>query len=242
MTPSIAITLMILVEFVGFVYYASRSRFALQGFAAVNMVMVLLLSHKLVTFYGSSTSVGAVWYTAVLATQAHIKLYYGRRAAVDSAIMLISTSALFVALVVTAALVPGVLGNEIAAGALTRWVDNAQYTVPAAFLGYAVAQTIILAVIGKIRSHPWASALLAMVLAQVADTFVYFPAAFRNLDVDALILFAAAGIKLKLYATAFLWVAAIVDWRFVFSKTHQRTMYAMSGTTTGTNYPARNDA
>lgn len=242
MTPSIAITLMILVEFVGFVYYASRSRFALQSFAAVNMVMALLLSHKLGVFFGNPTSVGCVWYTAVLATQVHIKLFYGRKAAVDSAFMLVSTSALFTALAVAASIVPTVEGNEVAAAALTRWVDGAQYTVPAAFLGYAVAQTIILAVIGKIRSYPWASALLAMVLAQVADTFVYFPAAFRNLDVDALILFAEAGIKLKLYATAFLWVAAIVDWRFVFSKTHQRTMYAMSGTMTGTNYPARNDA
>jgi uncharacterized PurR-regulated membrane protein YhhQ (DUF165 family) len=222
---------MILVECVGFVYYASRSRFALQGFAVVNMVMALLLSRKLGTFFGSATSVGCVWYTAVLATQVHIKLFYGRKAVVDSAFMLVSTSALFVALVVAASLVPPVDGNEAASGALTRWVDGARYTVPASFLGYAVAQTIILAVIGKVRCYPWAAALLAMVLAQVADTFVYFPAAFRNLDVDALGLFAAAGIKLKLYATAFLWMTAVIDWRYVFSKTHQRTLYAMDGAT-----------
>lgn len=228
-----AITLMIVVEALGFMYYASRSRFALQGFAAINMLLSLLLTSKVGAFGSGFTSLTSVWYTAVLAAQVHIKLFHGRRATVDSAVMMMSTSALFTALILCTAFVPTVPGNEFAAEALQRWSDRAQYTVPAAFMGYAVSQTIVLAVIGHARMLPRVSALLAMVLAQVADSFIYFPAAFRSLDVARLTEVMMSGFQLKMYATMFLWGAAVVDWQRVFVKTHERAKYAVSTASSG---------
>ena len=226
MESAVVVKLMILVEVVGFMYYASRSRFSLQGYAAVNMILALSLSKKLVEFGGSATSVSCVWYTVVLASQIHIKLFYGRKAAVDAALMLVSTCSLFVALVVAAALIPNVAGNDTATKLLRGWVDAGQHTIPASFLGYAVAQTIVLSVIGIGRRMGVWAAVLAMATAQVADSLIYFPAAFRSLDPVALADFTLSGIKLQMYASLFMVGVAMVDWRKVFYKTHQRAAYA----------------
>lgn len=226
MESALVVTLMIAINIVGFVYYASRSRFSLQGYAAINMILALLLSRKLVEFGGGATSVGCVWYTAVLASQIHIKLFYGRKAVLDAAFMLFSMCALFLSLVVAAAVVPTVAGNDVASGALQRWLLDARYSVPAAFMGYAVAQTIVLTIIRWGRRYANTSAVLAMFTAQGVGSLMYFPAAFRALDPAALMAFTTSGIKLQLYASTLMVGVAVVDWRKVFYKTHKRALYA----------------
>lgn len=218
MVTTLILVLAIAVEAGAFVYYAARSRFGLQGLAAVNMFLVAAFGTKLTRFGLDVTNVGCIWYATVVAVQAHVKYHYSREAAVDSAWMIVKTVVLGVILLAAASFVPTVEGNELASDYIARWREYAVDAVPASILGFAISQTALLAMIRRTRRGGVVAIIAAMAVVQVIDSVVFFPAAFRSLDPEAIAAFTYAGVKLKMLATIPLGIAAAVDWRSVFHR------------------------
>ena len=146
--------------------------YRMRGLIALHMVLISLFAPKLFEYYGFISNIGAIFYAAVMVMQTYIFTQYGHDAAVATIRMTLFALVSTLALVYAMSVVPVVAGNELFSIAVQQVANFSLETILASFFAFIIGQSVLVYALGK--TNP----VVALVLAQLADTVVFFPIAF----------------------------------------------------------------
>lgn len=179
-------------------FYASKTRYALRGYVVLMMILVTALGGKMVDYFGVTSNVGCVFYAAAIVAQARITLRYGTKVAWSTTLRAIT--ALVVSLLLAAAVSALPVHGDAQFSYAQRIITESMLKLVApSFFAFLASQFALICVVGAIKTR-WsrlatldaasrsAQALTiipAVVVAQVVDSFVFFPSAFHELSLSA---------------------------------------------------------
>jgi len=184
------------------IWWASSSVFRLRGVTAIAMVLITVTAPKLVSTEFGITNMGVALYAAVMTAQTILLMTGHRSVALGTIPMVFFTLICAVVSFSVIAAAPVVPGNEDAAAALSALMTFSLRIVVASFLAFLLSQLTLVWCFDAMHAAP---ALLrgigAQLIAQTADSAVFFPVAFGNTSLGGLIEIGGVGLAAKLVLT-----------------------------------------
>lgn len=155
-----------------------RSIRAYGKIVTINMVLIAVAAPKLISVAGYTTNIGNVPISAVVLCQAIIMMKWGKRAALESVILIFIAMVLFVVIGQAIKWTPGVSD----ASHIDSVFSTSARLVYASFVAFAISQYLLILTICRTAGlPPVARYMIAAIICHTVDSFLFFSFAFGSL-------------------------------------------------------------
>ena len=174
--------LIILIDYI-FLLYASSRLYVnkLQGFIVSKLVYMSAFSPVLLNIFGMVTNIGTVIYGSVMVAQCIIMKKYGLQTAVK--VLQTALYILFMMVLTGLALstLPILAGNEVFALATKDLLVFSPQSIFGSFCAFIISQNLLVFTFKKLKLNFALKSFIAILLAQVVDSLIFFSIAFYNI-------------------------------------------------------------
>lgn len=180
MIPIIALILIEIIA-LGYAGYTNKTR-KLKGLVTINMILISLFSPFYLNFFGNITSICAIFYTTILATQMYILHYYGKKETIDTIPQTMFKLSTVLALCFAITYLPILHGNEIYASAIKLISAKSSTVIFASIFAFIISQLLLITTYEKMvraNYNKFVVFVVSIFFAQYADTFIFYPIAFH---------------------------------------------------------------
>lgn len=161
------------------VYISRDNEYRLRGFVVVIMVMIWFFSSKLLDVGGYVSNIWNILYAGVMLLQFVILEKLGKKFAIDTVKMVYYNLGLAFLIAYFIFLFPTVLGNEIASDHVNYIANSNLRVITWSFSAFYLWQMVFIIAHEKLKHLSiFTRYTVPMILAQIVDSFVFFPVAF----------------------------------------------------------------
>lgn len=175
------ILLLILIEFILLVYAGSREYITnLVGFIVAKMVYISTFAPVLLLIGSTVTNVGTLLYGSVMTAQCIVLAKHGQKPGervLEASLYVLFT--VFILGMFVTTLSP-VAGNEKMLGAAQTLLEFSPLNTLASFLAFFISQSVLMFVFLKLKYNYTLRSIIAITIAQIVDSLIFFPIAFHS--------------------------------------------------------------
>ena len=149
----------------------------------VNMLLITIFAPKLFTLFGLTTNIGTIMYSVVFPISFILDTKFGRKDTIKGLNMVMFNVSLFILLQTLLSLFPVLQVNYHFGSLINELISKSNSVAVASLTAFYFSQLLFIIFVDKMKKYGWISIyIIASIIAQTADSLVFFPIAFNQLS------------------------------------------------------------
>lgn len=183
------LTILIVVELCVFWYLSLNQKITnIQIYSVLNMVAIMFFAPLLISVFGLTTNIGAIYYSFVMFAQMYLLLYYGEETATKTINLMLNCMVVVLAIAFVTSMFPVLSGNEAYGNAIVLLTTHTSQVVFVSFFAFIIGQLTLVKTYSHLhnklkQSSHMMIAFTSMVVAQIVDSLIFFPIAFYDQNI-----------------------------------------------------------